>query len=896
MKHVKLIMASVSSIIILIMMTSALAYSLDFYYFQTDKLIYEVGETIDMVSKIKADFSEEGWCYVSFTIVTDMGLVYTDEYFIPPSPDIRHLYSSYIISPNETAPGLFGVQALAIFRVELYDGVLQTAGDTIELNITRGHLQAVPQTPLIVEYGTNTTLLFKITSMYNDNITIPSEMFSIEVTDLNGTLILQKNTLSNTKGIVSLLWNASTSVPGEYNFTISGNGTDAFLPFSQSFQLHVDPASSTLNAISYPESIFCQSGDGEHTESVDLIVEHLGNYQNPILSSYVTWKTDFSQGDMVDLGNGQYMATIEFPVVLGLYSINLTAINPLYQTAKYEIEIEVLPRNISIGFEMLEIAIAGHYLCAQITVNDTISGSGIDSMELLINVSIENTVIDTNWEITNSSGVLIYNIFIPDMIWGDGIIFITSNETIHYISDSCSFPLNVSFLPIVVNESELIGILGYETEIRLVVYNPKGEAVAGILYDFFNSNGEHILNGTSNLSGAIEFIFSISETAKTGLQRYMLLIHTDSSLKVNGTFIFLEINIRIPLRFLPSNEFFSVVRGENVTIQFILESEFLHNQTINIELHDTNEEFSVFKTVTTDIIEIVNISIDNHVSLGSHSILVIIEKNDYQPMGLFETELKVFALFNFDATINTLYYGESLNFSISTYSNDIAPSFVNIHAYFDFCNYSITIENCTTNLFYFVNLSGKVYPGEHILIFNVSSPWYINTSKQISVFVWMKTTIHIAISVLEHEINQGESIELINSSPIHLLDMTSNISSGSIISPPPILFNGTTSIIPPTARVTSLESCPRFNSGTNTLSTVCTNFSSTLSGNGHKIRSLNDFKDTEESFVSNSSTDLEVQPYDMIPQSAFFGPEIEKSVNNSLFFWILDVIRRTRRL
>jgi hypothetical protein len=204
MKQSKLAIASLSTMIIFIMIASVSAYSLEFYYFETDKLVYEVGETVNMVSKIKADFSEDGWCYVSFAIVTDKGLVFTDEYFISPSPDIRYLPSSYIIYPNETSPGSSGTQARAIFRIEIYDGASQSAGDTIDINITRGHLEVVPTTSLDIEYGVNTTLSFKIASIHTNDVVYSSQNVSLEVFDLDNTSIFQKDTVSNSQGEESI--------------------------------------------------------------------------------------------------------------------------------------------------------------------------------------------------------------------------------------------------------------------------------------------------------------------------------------------------------------------------------------------------------------------------------------------------------------------------------------------------------------------------------------------------------------------------------------------------------------------------------------------------------------------------------------------------------------------
>ena len=896
MKQEKLGLMIFSALLILIMVTAVSAYSLEFYYFETDKLVYEVGEPIDMVAKIKADFSEDGWCYVSFTIITDIGLVYTDAYFIPPSPEIRYLPSSYILYPNETAPGLIGTQACAIFQIEIYDGISQTEGDTVYFNITRGQVEVLPETPLHIEYGTNSSLSFKITSIYNENITYCSQNVSIEILDINGTSIFQKNTISDSEGRINLLWNSSIAPPDEYNLSISSNGTESFLPFSQSFQLFVDPAASSLNILSCPKSIFCQSSDATHNDSVDLIVEHLQTNQSPILLSNVTWETNFSQGEMTELGNGQYWSIIEFPVKPGLYSINLTATNPLFQTVQYQLSIQVLPRNVTFKIEMLEVMIAGSYLSTKITVSDSISGSGIKNLGLLVNVSIGEINLDVSWKITNDSGDVFYNISIPDTIWGFGLMSISTNESIHYLAREYTFPLNITFIPNISIESDLIGILGYDTRINMTVYNPKGNTVAGVSYNFCNPAGENLLNGTSDFDGKIRFTFNIPEYAEFGLQKYEIYIHSDLLLCINSTSQVLEIAVRIPLSFVSTNRPFKATRGENATIWFLIESKIICNQTVDINFCDTSYEFSFLKTITTDIIEIVNFSIDLHVSLGSHRVLVIVQSEMYQLIGTFEFELMVFTSFDFNMIFDAVYYRESLNFSISFWSDDIAPLSINVNAYFITCNYSFAIQNVTMDSKHFIPLSENVHPGEHLLLFNASSPLYINISKQFLIFVWMKTSMDITLSVLKHEVNQGEASRLEYVDSILALDMASNISYGSIISPPPILFNGTISIVPSTTRATSFESCPRFNSGTNNLSTFFANSLICLSGNGHNVRSRNDFNDNEDLIFNTSCTDLEVHPYEIIPQSALLGPEIEKSANESEFFWILDVIRRMRRL
>ena len=53
----RLAIISLSIIIILGMSLSVTAFYFDFQYFETDKMVYEVGETVDMVARLIADFN-----------------------------------------------------------------------------------------------------------------------------------------------------------------------------------------------------------------------------------------------------------------------------------------------------------------------------------------------------------------------------------------------------------------------------------------------------------------------------------------------------------------------------------------------------------------------------------------------------------------------------------------------------------------------------------------------------------------------------------------------------------------------------------------------------------------------------------------------------------------------
>ena len=200
------------------------AFYFDFQYFETDKLVYEVGETIDMVAKLIADFSNDGWCYVSFAVVTDLGPSFADEYSIPPSPSVRYLNSSYTILPEHSSPNVTGVQSFVLFTVEIFDTVTQSAGDNIEITINRGHLATIPLSSLSVQYGLNTSLSLMIASIYNNNVGYPSESVNIHVENSNAQTMLDTDTTTTIEGKIDFNWSDSFGPPGLYNLTISGDG------------------------------------------------------------------------------------------------------------------------------------------------------------------------------------------------------------------------------------------------------------------------------------------------------------------------------------------------------------------------------------------------------------------------------------------------------------------------------------------------------------------------------------------------------------------------------------------------------------------------------------------------------------------------------------------------
>lgn len=114
----------------------------------------------------------------------------------------------------------------------------------------------------------------------------------------------------------------------------------------------------------------------------------------------------------------------------------------------------------------------------------------------------------------------------------------------------------------------------------------------------------------------------------------------------------------------------------------------------------------------------------------------------------------------------------------------------------------------------------QIQPGTHTFIFEIAAPYFVTSILKENVTVWMNTSIIVIIDFNFWDSNQSPIYQQIEESThCNWLIVDSN-SCGSIIRPPPILFNGITSTVSRTTRETSLNICPRFNSGTSILSTV----------------------------------------------------------------------------
>ncbi len=393
----KIVLGTLSLFIMLNMALTATAFYFDFQYFETDKLVYEVGESVDMVARLIADFSQEGWCFVSFAAVTDLGPTFADEYFITASPNPRMLTSSYTILPDDTNPGENGTTANILFNVEIFDTVSQGAGENIEITINRGHLTVNAITPLIVQSDDNVSLVAKIVSIHNSTIPYSTQPINVYLENPSNEPVLDFNTTTNQDGTFSFDWNSSMGLPGDYDLIVTGNGNEDFLEFSKHLPVTVVPTSSNLTITQAPSFTYCQSPDGSSFEEVNITVRHEAADYSGITDSIIFWDTDFASGTMNHIDDGYYSTIIPFHTSPGICQINITSTNPRYQTDTQLISIETKPNILYFNPVQTNISvIQGNFASIDFVIEEEIDWNQTIALEFL----------DTQGEITLHKDVI----------------------------------------------------------------------------------------------------------------------------------------------------------------------------------------------------------------------------------------------------------------------------------------------------------------------------------------------------------------------------------------------------------------------------------------------------------------------------------------------------------
>ena len=874
----------ISVIIILSLSSPVSAYYFDFISFETDQLVYEVGETITMVSDLIADFSETGWCYVSFAVVSDMGTAHTDAYYIPASTSVQHPSSSYLISADDTSPGIDGTQAYVMFSAEIYDTFSEGGSDTIIVNITRGHLEIEPLVPLITSYGSDTSFSFRIHSIHNENVVYSNNNISIGILNQIGESVLNTSTITDANGEFSFIWNSSIGPSAIYNMSISSQGDDDFIPFNESFLVTVEPAESILKIVSAPETIVCQSYDGSLFEYAELIVEHLDNEGIKLNDSSVNWSFNSAIGNLTLIGSGFYRALIPFHVNPGLYTINFSATSPNHQNAFNSTQIESVKRDVELSHLPFPIPVADSTFTAHISVDDIINHSGIPSIPVNVTLIINNTVVDNSIIFSNESGFVNYVVEIPPNLYGDGLIHATILETQNNnpAQEFWSFVINYNPMVSITSTNDII--LGKNNQIHICITDFHSRGLDNATIELWNPNNALVSTNFTDTQGQCILNWLPDESLSVGSHQYKIVIlnNTDEFINQSVYDLLLILHYPIIIEEMPENNI--AIRGSLYLLNITITSPLIENQNIDLIIQDDFNEIYQYVLVDVNQNATICLPIDNNFTLGIRKLHFYMNNPNFTFVNSDDIELFVKGNMITNQSIKSAFYSEELILDLKIKDDNMSVlQMISLVVSYDDGSL-ISIYNVSLDGYVSLPLPISLGVGTHSALIMLLHPLFKSSNITIEFTIFIRTSITITYSIVG-----------IDTPPVPAQDapIASSISSGLIISPPPTLFNETTSISLLTTRFTSLDSCPKLSSGTSNRSTVLENASSSSSGNGQMVFNLNDFiKSFSESRIS--STDLDVEPNDMTPHSALVGPIISKSSRRCEFLRIFSEILRIK--
>ena len=837
-----------------------------------------------MVSNLIADFSETGWCYVSFAVVSDMGTVHTDAYYIPASTSVQHPSSSYLISADDTSPGIDGTQAYVMFSAEIYDTFSEGGSDTIIVNITRGHLKVEPLVPLITSYGLNTSFFFRVQSIHNENVVYSNNNISISILNQIGESVLNTSAITDANGEFSFIWNSSIGPSAIYNMSISSEGDDDFIPFKESFLVTVEPAESTLKIVSAPETIACQSYDGSLFEYAEVVLEHLDNEGIPLNDSSINWTFNSTTGNSALVGPGLYRSLIPLHVNPGLYTINFSATSPNHQDAVNSTQIEVVKRDFELNHLPFPILVANSTFTTHISVNDIIDHTGIPLIPINVTFIINNTIVDNSIIFSNESGFGNYVVEIPPDLYGDGFIHATILETQNNNLVQESWFLVINYNPIVSITSTNDIILGENNQIHICITDFHSQGLDNTTIELWNPNNDLVSTNFTDIQGQCTLNWFPDESLLAGLYQYKIVILNNTGKFVNQSVYDLLLILHYPIIIEEMSKDNIAIRGSLYLLNITITSPLVENQNIDLIIQDDFNEIYEYIIVDVNQNATIYLPIDNNFTLGTRKLHFYTNNPDFIFANFNDIELFIMGNMFANQSIKSAFYSEELILDLKIKDDNMSA----IQAISLVISYDdgslISIYNVSLDGYVSLPLPISLGIGTHSALIMLLHPLLKSSNITIEFTIFIRTSITITYSVVEIETPPALIQDIL---------MTSSISSGLIISPPPTLFNGTTSTSLLTTRLTSLDNCPKLSSGTNNRSTVLENSSSPSSGNGQTVFNLNDFI---ESFPDSiiSSTDLDVEPNDMTPHLALVGPIISKSSRRCTFLRIFAEILRIK--
>ncbi len=867
-KPVLLIIFSAVFAFALVMPVSALYF--DYYYFETDKMTYEVGETINMVTSLIADYGQGGWCSISFSVVTDHGSVFNDGFLISPSPDVRSFSSSYTILPENTSPYPSPVIAYAILNIEIFDKYSQGVTDSIEVNITRGHLEVDPLSSLIVEANKSATLDFRVASPFNNTITFNNEPVQVEVYNSMSSLVYSNTTTTDTMGLINIDWAAVPFSPGNYSVEISGNGTDAFLPFLDAFSMEVVPESSELVRIdTTSDDVFCETPSGSYHDTANITVQHLNENHHIINGSIISWTTAFGSGTMVQYPDSTYKASIPVTASPGTYEVNVTAVHNGYQDASISFYLNVLKRNTTQAVNFKQM-LSTHELLVEATLEDWQNSERLGSVQVNISMQI-GTWFSSRVGTTNSSGTVSITIPIPPEYWGQGLLTLRTVPTTYYVESNLSLPVDILLEPTISFNLLAPAVRGGSMVLEVGVKNPIGLPILGLPMELYDSQGTSLASDVSNDTGIAYFEWLVPVDADVGPIVFTVSILANIQY-VNMTSLVFQSQVTYPIWITPLDSQWVFVRGETTNVSILAQSEPGIDQNVTIRFQDNSGALIEQTNCVLGQATVLSWSISTDIAPGIYTLFLEALDGNYT-IAQYQT-ITATILMSISSEISniTAFYQKYLSFDLSTRNESGQElSTVDLRLCLDEnASPFVSILNASLEKTEQMPLPEWLSPGHHILYLSISSDMTIEELIQLNITVWVQTEISIFITT---ELGGQTVVQKTSSISVQAAEMASSISSGSMSLPPPILFNETTSTESSTTRETSPTICPRLSSGTSNLSTVVENALTASSGNGHSVLSLRDLKALLLSIMA-SSTDRDVLPNDITPHSAFAAPVV----------------------
>lgn len=846
-------------------------------------MVYSVGESITMIADLLADFSTEGWCYVSFVVkVADGPVIHDDTYYIDSFPDPRIFISECLLSPELVSPGVDGESLLVIFTTEVYDNYSMGGTDTVTVNVTRGTLNSNLTTSNSLDYGENHTLQFQLYSSENPSIPLSNGNIRLRIYDSEDVLVFENSSTTNSDGCFSSIWGSKAS-PGEYHTEIEFTGNDCFYPLLENHSLEILPPFSSLHILNYTTDIYGMTSDGLNCDQVDVYVKHTG-LENVLLNdSSLTWQTNFSSGFLIFQESGIYFVSIPFNVTFGEYELIITAENSVYQTAEISANVSVHRRQINgLYLSSLETQ-CNQTLSVSFSISDFLTDAGIPDISAEMSISINSIPFFEIITTSNSSGYFTADVFIPTNKWGSALFQVEINESIFYTSYyfSTSISISYNYSIDVIPPSTLF--LGDMLEIPITITNPNDTLLSGHEIFLYDSNGILIAENISSTDFVILSWFIPENYSDLSFDCYVFVEGNPLTHQLD-TYKNLQFSLKCPIFLNMSTSDIIVERNSTTTIFFTIETYSEFSETLEFSLIDELSGFTHQLSFSFNKLQNYSISAASSTPLGIHNLCIspLNASFDFYDEGLIP--YYVLGRFFTAVNISSAFYGQNMTCSclLTTDLGEIL-SHATIDIFYNNIGIPIFSEsNTSITSLCSIPLPLNIYPGSNNVTFRFSKINYLSDNLTLEVVVWMKTQLILNVIPLESTF-QDDFIE-------------SDISSGSIISPPPILLNLTTSLDSDTTRETSPDSCPRFNSGTSIRSTVSENSLTILSGNGQTVLSLKDLIELSLDFIIISSTDREVQPNEIIPHSAVFGPSIIKSLRYSDDCSTLFTIRLTKSL